>query len=161
MSGLTFHQMSAITIVATMLVLFVWDRWRYDLIAVTALLAGLLTGIVPADEAFSGFADPVIVVIAAVLVVSRAVARSGILNAAVQQLLARVDLPSLQIAILSGSVGLMSAFIKNVGTLGIFIPIAIQVARRSRQSPSIYLMPLSFGSLIGGTITQIGTSPIC
>jgi di/tricarboxylate transporter len=159
MSGFTFQQLAAIGIVLTMLVLFVWDRWRYDLVAMSALLAALVLGTVEPDDAFEGFADPVIVTIAAVLVASRAVARSGILDRAVQRLLAQVNEPSLQIGVLATAVGLMSAFIKNVGTLGIFIPIAIQVARRSRQSPSIYLMPLAFASLIGGTITQIGTSP--
>ena len=157
--GLTTGQMAAILIVVIMLAFFVWDRIRFDVVAITALLVAILAGIVPSEEAFSGFSDQVIVVIASVLVVSKAIARSGVLDRIVRRMLKGVDTPSVQIAVLAGAVALLSAFVKNVGTLGIFMPIAIQVARRSKQSPSIYLMPLAFASLIGGTITQIGTSP--
>lgn len=159
MFGLTPDQAAAIAVVVVMLGIFVWDRWRYDLVAMGALLTALAIGIVPQDKAFVGFSDQVIVVMASVLVVSKAVARSGMLDRAVRRLLKGVDSPSAQVGALSLSVGLLSAFVKNVGTLGIFMPIAIQIARRSKQSPSIYLMPLAFASLIGGTITQIGTSP--
>lgn len=159
MLGLTPDQAAAIAIVVIMLGVFVWDRWRYDLVAVGALLAAIGVGIVPQDKAFVGFSDQVIVVMASVLVVSKAIARSGVLDRLVRRLMKGVDSPSSQIGLLSLSVGLLSAFVKNVGTLGIFMPIAIQIARRSKQSPSIYLMPLAFASLIGGTITQIGTSP--
>jgi di/tricarboxylate transporter len=157
--GLTLDQLLAVTIVAAMLGFFIWDRWRYDVVAMVALLLAVMTGIVPNDKAFSGFSDQVIVVIASVLVLSRAIARSGILERAMRRIMNGVDSPSLQIGLLSGAVALLSAFVKNVGTLGIFMPIAIQTARRSKQSASIYLMPLAFASLIGGTITQIGTSP--
>lgn len=159
MLGLTPDQAAAIAIVVVMLGIFVWDRWRYDIVAMGALLAALAVGIVPQDKAFVGFSDQVIVVMASVLVVSKAIARSGMLDRIVRRLLKGVESPSAQVGVLSASVGLLSAFVKNVGTLGIFMPIAIQIARRSKQSPSIYLMPLAFASLIGGTITQIGTSP--
>ncbi len=159
MLGLTVDQSLAIAIVVLMLAGFIWNRWRYDVVAMSALLAAVLAGIVPSDKAFEGFSDPVIAVIASVLVVSKAIERSGILDRVARRVLGGIERPSLQIGILAGAVGFMSAFVKNVGTLGIFIPIAVQVARRSRQSPSIYLMPLAFASLIGGTITLIGTSP--
>ncbi len=157
--GLTLDQIFAIAIVVGMLAFFIWDRWRYDVVALTALLTALAAGIVPAEKAFDGFSEPVIVIIVSVLVASKAIAKSGVLERLVRGLLGGVKSPSLQIGFLSASVGLLSAFIKNVGTLGIFMPIAVQVARRAKQSPSIYLMPLAFASLIGGTITQIGTSP--
>lgn len=159
MPGLASDQAAAIAIVVVMLGFFIWDRWRYDVVALGALLAAVAAGIVPEDKAFVGFSDQVIVVIAAVLVVSKAIARSGVLDRLVRRLMSGVEQPSLQIGLLSAAVAFLSAFVKNVGTLGIFMPIAIQVARRSKQSPSIYLMPLAFASLIGGTITQIGTSP--
>lgn len=159
MPGMTGEQALAIAIVVIMLGFFVWDRWRYDVVALGALLAAVAVGIVPQEKAFVGFSDQVIVVMATVLVVSKSIARSGLLDRFVRRLMRGVHSPSLQIGVLSASVGLMSAFVKNVGTLGIFMPITIQIARRSKQSPSIYLMPLAFASLIGGTITQIGTSP--
>ena len=72
---------------------------------------------------------------------------------------AAADSTTLQVGALTAAVTFLSAFMKNVGTLGIFMPIAIQAAERSQRPPSLYLMPLAFGSLVGGTITQIGTSP--
>ena len=153
------NQIEAFTIVGAMLALFVWDRLRYDLVAALALLAAMLTGIVPAEKAFEGFANQVIIIIASVLVVSRAIARSGMIDAALRRVMQRIASPSAQIGILTACVTFLSAFMKNVGTLGIFMPIAIQTAGRSKRSASIYLMPLAFGSLIGGTITLIGTSP--
>ncbi len=155
----TTSQLAAIGIVVAMLVAFIWDRWRYDVVALSALLAAVVAGLVPQDDAFSGFSDPVIIVIAAVLVVSKAIAKSGILDRVVRRLLAGIDSPTLQIGMLGGAVALLSSFVKNVGTLSIFIPIAMQIARRSKQSPSLYLMPLAFASLIGGTISLVGTSP--
>lgn len=159
MLGLTLQQISAITIVVTMLAAFIWDRWRYDVVALSALMAAVVTGIVPQSEAFDGFSDTVIVVIATVLVIGRAVAQSGILDRLVRRLLQGVESTDLQVGALCAAVALLSAFVKNVGTLSIFMPIAMQVARRSKRSPSLYLMPLAFASLIGGTITQMGTSP--
>jgi di/tricarboxylate transporter len=157
--SVTLHQIVAFSIVGGMLALFVSDRLRYDVIAGLALMAAALTGIVPREKAFEGFANPVIIIIAAVLVLGRAIAVSGIVEATVRRLLKRLHSISLQVGALTACVTLLSAFLKNVGTLGIFMPIAIQTAERSRRSASLYLMPLAFGSLVGGTITQIGTSP--
>jgi len=156
---LTLHQIEAFVIVAGMLGLFVSDRLRYDIVAALALSCAALTGIVPRAKVFEGFSNPVIIVIASVLVLGRAIAVSGIVEAAMRRLLTRLRTASLQIGTLTACVTFLSAFMKNVGTLGIFMPIAIQTAERSKRSPSLYLMPLAFGSLVGGTITQIGTSP--
>ena len=156
---MTLPQIEALAIVAGMLVLFVTDRLRYDLVAAIALSAAVLTGVVPAKKAFEGFASPVIVIIASVLVISRAVAVSGVIDHAMRRLLRVVDSTTLQIATLTAAVSFMSAFVKNVGALGVFMPVAIQAAERRNRPVSRYLMPLAFGSLVGGTITQIGTSP--
>ncbi len=156
---MTLHQSEAFLIVASMLGLFVWGGLRYDVVALLALAAALLAGIVPADKAFLGFASPVIIIIASVLVLSRAIAISGVVELALRSLIGRLHSASAQIGALTACVAGLSAIMKNVGALGIFIPITIQTAERSGRSPSDYLMPLAFGSLIGGTITQIGTSP--
>jgi di/tricarboxylate transporter len=142
-----------------MLVLFATDRIRYDLVGGMALIAAALTGIVPKDHVFSGFSNPVIIIIASVLVLSRAIAMSGIVEGAIRQILQRASYTSLQVGILTSAVAGLSAFMKNIGTLGIFMPIAIQTAERSKRLPSLYLMPLAFGSLVGGTMTLIGTGP--
>jgi di/tricarboxylate transporter len=156
---MTLHQAEAFIVIAAMLALFMSGRLRFDLVAALALVAAVVLGVVPAAKAFSGFSNPVIIIIGSVLVVSRAIAASNVLDAWIGALLARVKSPSLQIGLLTASVGYLSAFIKNVGTLGIFMPMAIQAARRARRPRSDYLMPLAFGSLVGGTITKIGTSP--
>ncbi|MEO8835944.1 MAG: SLC13 family permease [Caldimonas sp.] len=156
---MTLHQIEAFGLVAAMLALFMSGRLRYDVVAALVLFVAVVLGVVPGPKAFHGFSNPVIIIIASVLVVSRAIAASSILELSVGALLKRVSSPSLQIGIMSAAVGYLSAFIKNVGTLGIFIPIAIQTARRSNRPRSIYLMPLAFASLVGGTITKIGTSP--
>jgi di/tricarboxylate transporter len=156
---LTLPQIESLAIVAGMLILFVSDRLRYDLVAALALSAAILAGIVPANKAFAGFANPVIIIIASVLVISRAVAVSGVIDNAMRRLLRHLHATTLQVAALTASVSFMSAVVKNVGALSVFLPVAIQTAERRNRPVSSYLMPLAFGPLIGGTITQIGTSP--
>src|SRR5450432_955661 len=156
---MTLPQIESFALVAAMLALFMSGRLRYDVVAALVLLAAVLLGVVPGAKAFHGFSNPVIVIIASVLVVSRAIAASSVLELSVGAVLKRIASPSLQIGVMAAAVGYLSAFVKNVGTLGIFIPIAIQTARRSGQPRSIYLMPIAFASLVGGTITKIGTSP--
>ena len=156
---MTLHQIESFGLIFAMLVLFMSGRLRYDLVAALVLFVAVLLGVVPATKAFLGFANPVIIIIGSVLVVSRAIAASNVLELSIGTLLKRIESPSLQIGVLAASVGYLSAFVKNVGTLGIFIPVAIQTARRSGRPRSIYLMPLAFASLVGGTITKIGTSP--
>jgi di/tricarboxylate transporter len=156
---MSLHQIESFALVVAMLGLFMSGRLRYDVVAAVMLLAAVLLGVVPVAKAFHGFANPVIIIIASVLIVSRAIAASHLLETTIGSILRRIGSPSLQIGLMAAAVGYLSAFVKNVGTLGIFIPVAIQTARRSGQSRSIYLMPLAFASLIGGTITKIGTSP--
>ena len=156
---MTLNQAEAFAIVLGMLGLFAWDRLRYDVVSAIALSVAALTGIIPTEKVFQGFASPVIIIIASVLVIGRAITISGIVEAVMRPLLHATRTTSSQVAMLTACVTFLSAFMKNVGTLGIFMPIAIQTARRNERSPSCYLMPLAFGSLVGGTMTLIGTSP--
>ena len=146
-------------ILAGALALFIWDRLRYDLVALAALLAAVVTGIVPAEEAFNGFADPAVVTVGAVLVISAAIRKSGMLDVVLRALAPVIERPGLQVAVFVTLVTALSAFINNVGALALFLPMAIQSARRAGRSPSELLMPLAFGSLLGGLITLIGTPP--
>lgn len=152
-------QIVTLAVLAGMVALFLWDRLRYDLVALLALLAAVLGGIVPAAHAFSGFSNPVLPLIAGALVLSAAIARSGAVELLVRWLTPLLRSPSLQVGVLVGCVAGLSAFVKNVGALAIFIPVAFQVAHRNDRSPSEFLMPLSFASLLGGSMTLIGTSP--
>jgi di/tricarboxylate transporter len=152
-------QILTIVILVVMVALFLWEKWRYDLVALMALLASVAAGIVPANRAFSGFANPVLPLIGAALIVSAAIGQSGAIEILVRRLRPLMQSPDLQVGVLVGCVVLLSAFVKNIGALAIFIPAAVQVARRNNRSPSEFLMPLSFASLLGGSVTLVGTSP--
>ncbi len=140
-------------------VFLIWGRWRYDLVAFVALLLALLFGVVPADQAFSGFGHPATVIIALVLIISRGLSNSGVI-----ELLARFFIDSSRklfahISIMSGLAAVLSAFMNNVAALALLMPLDIQAAAKSNRSPAITLMPLSFASILGGMITLIGTPP--
>ena len=152
-------QIVTIIILGCLVVLFLWDRLRYDIVALLALLAAAALGIVPADKAFDGFANPVLPLIAAALIVSVAIGQSGAVEVLLRRLNPLMYTKDLQVGVLVACVALLSAFVKNVGALAIFISAAVQVARRNKRSPSEFLMPLSFASLLGGSMTLIGTSP--
>jgi di/tricarboxylate transporter len=156
---MTLDQALAFTILAATMILFIWGRLRYDLVAVLALLLAVFTGIVPYGQAFSGFSDDIVIIVASALVVSAAVERSGVMEAALKKVAPHVTSVQGQIALLITAVTVLSAFVKNIGALAMMIPVALQIARRSKASPSCFLMPMAFGSLLGGLITLIGTSP--
>jgi di/tricarboxylate transporter len=139
--------------------LFLWGRIAYELVALLALLAGVLAGVIPVARAFSGFADDVVVIVAAALVVSAAVARSGAIETLMRPLLPYLGSPATQVPALAGAVLVTSIFTKNIGALAIFMPVALQLSRRTGTSASALLMPMAFASLIGGLITLTGTSP--
>jgi len=141
------------------LVLFVWGKWRYDIVALLALLAVTLTGIIPAGQAFAGFGHPAVITVAAVLIVSRGLLNAGVVNMLARQLSRVGDRPISQIAGLTTLVAILSGFMNNVGALALLMPVAIRMARKSGHSPSLLLMPLAFGSLLGGLTTLIGTPP--
>jgi di/tricarboxylate transporter len=156
---MTLDQFLAFAIVAGMMVLFVWGRLRYDLVAGLALLAAILAGVVPFDAAFRGFSDDIVIIVGSALLVSAAVARSGIIEAILHPLTPKITSTRAQLTLLVATVTMLSAFVKNIGALAMMLPVAMQMAKRSKTSPSVFLMPMAFGSLLGGLTTLIGTSP--
>lgn len=156
---MTFDQMMAFGVIGLMMAAFIWGRFRYDLVAAGALLAGLAVGIVKPEDAFSGFSDDIVIIVGSALVVSAAIGRSGIMEVALQRFAPNIATPRAQLVVLVVIVTALSAFVKNIGALAIMIPIAFQMAKRSGVTPSMFLMPMAFGSLLGGLTTQIGTSP--
>ncbi len=152
-------QIVVFSVLAATLGLFIWNRWRYDLVALGALLVLTIAGYVPAGQVFMGLGHPAVVTVAAVLIISQALSNAGVVDA-VSRLLNRVgDRSWVQVATLTGLVAICSAFMNNVGALALLMPVAISMARRSGRSPSLLLMPLAFGSLLGGMLTMIGTPP--
>ena len=146
-------------VLAATLTLFIWGRWRYDIVALMALLAVVLGGLIPAAQAFSGFGHPAVITVAAVLVISRAIQNSGLIGWLARGLEAFNRGPNFQTGAVVILVGILSAFMNNVGALALLLPVVIQTARQSGRSPAKLLMPLSFGSLLGGLVTLIGTPP--
>lgn len=156
---MTSDQGIIFAVLLTTLGLFVWNRIRFDLVAMLALLAVAVAGLVPTDELFAGFGHPAVITVAAVLVISQGLVNAGVVDG-IAQVLGRVgDRPAVQVVTLTAVVALCSGFINNVGALALLMPVAIWMARQSGRSPSYLLMPLAFGSLLGGTMTLIGTPP--
>ncbi|GBF31722.1 putative transporter [bacterium MnTg04] len=156
---LTPDQIILFSLLIFVFVFLVWGRWRYDLVAFVALLAALLTGVVPTDQAFSGFGHPATIIIALVLIISRGLSNSGVI-----ELLARffVDASrklAAHIGIMSALSAVLSAFMNNVAALALLMPLDLQAASKAKRSPALTLMPLSFASILGGMITLIGTPP--
>ncbi len=146
-------------ILALTLGLFLWGRYRHDLVALMSLMGGALVGVVPFDVAFTGFSHPAVVTVAAILVVSQALATSGAVEFATRPVQRLADRPLALLAGLTVTVTLLSAFINNVGALALMMPVTIRLAKQSGRSPSFFLMPVAFGSLLGGMTTLIGTPP--
>lgn len=156
---MTIDQGLAFAVIAATMVLFVWGRPRYDIVACLALLAAIAVGLVKPEDAFSGFSDDIVIIVGSALVVSGAIAQTGITELALQRVSRHLNSVPAQMFVLVATVTILSAFVKNVGALAIMIPVAFQMAKRAGASPSCYLMPMSFGALLGGLMTQIGTSP--
>jgi di/tricarboxylate transporter len=139
--------------------LLIWGRWRYDLIAFGALIVAVLAGVVPTDQAFSGFGHPATVIVALVLVVSRGLSNSGAIELLSKFLIDQSRSLRAHIGIMAGFAAGLSAVMNNVAALAMLMPLDIQVAARAKRSPGLSLMPLSFASILGGMITLIGTPP--
>ncbi len=156
---MTADQMIIFAVLVGALGLFIWGRWRYDIVAVLALLVVAITGLVPAEDAFAGFGHPAVITVATVLIISQALTNSGAVDTLGKQLSTIQDRPVLLVATLTGMTALCSGFMNNVGALALFMPIALQLCQKANRPASEILMPLSFASLLGGLITLIGTPP--
>ncbi len=156
---MTADQMMAFAIVVVMMGLFIWNRLRFDIVAALGLVAAVMTGVVTPDDSFVGFGDQIVIIVASALILSAGVSKSSIIERLVRKLEPAMKTTGLQVLVLSGTVMVLSAFMKNVAALAIFLPIALQVAQRANTPPSKLLMPIAFGSLVGGLVTLIGTSP--
>lgn len=156
---MTLEQGQIFVILVASMGLFIWGRWRHDVVAIAALLACVIAGLVPEREAFAGFGHPAVITVACVLVLSHGLQRTGAVNRLAQRLLPSGAgvLPS--IAALTSLGALLSAFMNNVGALALLMPIALQIAARLELPPGRVLMPLAFGTILGGMTTLIGTPP--
>ena len=145
-------------LVATM-ALFIWGRWRHDIVALAALVACVVLGLVPGAAAFSGFGHPAVITVACVLVLSYGMQSTGAVDVLARRVLPAEAGPTLAIAALTGLGAFLSAFVNNVGAMVLLMPLGMQLAARHGMTPGKVLMPLSFGTILGGMTTLIGTPP--
>jgi di/tricarboxylate transporter len=147
-------------ILATVIALFVSDRLRMDVVALMAVIALALSGVLTPDEALAGFGASVTVLIAALFIVGAGLSRTGVAAAVGGWIAERGgDDPKRLLILMMGAAAGLSAFMSSTGAVAVFIPIALDLAARTGTSPGRFLMPIAFASLIGGMLTLIGTPP--
>nr|MBP9035473.1 anion permease [Pseudomonadales bacterium] len=156
---MTQEQLLVVAILAAAVGMFLWGRWRHDMVALAALLASVLAGLVPARHAFAGFSHPAVITVACVLVLSQGLQSSGAADALTRRVLPARAGPTLSLTALAGLAAVLSGFMNNVGALALLMPVALQLAARLELPPARVLMPLAFASILGGTVTLIGTPP--
>ncbi len=147
-----------IVLIVTM-ALFIWGRWRYDVVALIALMISVALGAVPFDQVYTGLSNSAVITVACVMVISQAISKTGVLSRLVRRFGKLTKHPITHVASLTLITAFFSAFMNNVGALALMMPIAIQSAIDSKRSPSFILMPLALGSALGGLTTMIGTPP--
>ena len=156
---MTRDQILLLSLLALVFWLFIWERWRYDIVALGALLVATMGGVIAPHEAFSGLGHPATVTVAAVLIISRALTNTGVVDFATGLVKVALNRPSFHIAVIAGLGALLSTVMNNVGALALLMPVALQSSVEAQRSPAIVLMPLAFGTILGGMVTQIGTPP--
>ena len=162
-------QVAICLIIITTFILFVWGRWRYDIVSIVALFTLVLVDkilggessllIADPSQAFLGFGHPAVVTVATVLIISRALQNSGVVDLIVRSVKPFTNNKITHISSLSGVIAILSAFMNNVGALALMLPVTLKTAWEQKRSPSILLMPIAFASILGGMITMIGTPP--
>jgi di/tricarboxylate transporter len=157
--AMTQDQAVILALLLASFVMFLWGKWRHDMVAMGVLLVCVAAGLVPGAEAFAGFGHPAVITVACVLVLSSGLQSSGAVDVLTRIALPRAGRPTLSIAALTALAAALSAFMNNVGALALLMPAAVQIAGREGLPPGKLLMPLAFGSILGGMTTLVGTPP--
>jgi len=152
-------QILIFSIIAAMLLLFLWGRSRHDFVALAALMACVIAGLVPADQAFAGFGHPAVITVACVLILSRGLQDTGAVDWLARRVIPREAGRLISMATLLGVGAALSGFMNNVGAMALLMPVAIKMSHRLDLTPGQVLMPLAFGTILGGMTTLIGTPP--
>ncbi|MGA0846151.1 MAG: SLC13 family permease [Luteolibacter sp.] len=156
---MSIDQLGILWVLGATILLFLWGKWRHDMVAMAALLACVALGYVKPENAFVGFGHPAVITVACVLVLSRALQTTGAIDFLTARWIPRSAGPLGATAALTVLAALLSGFINNVGTLALLMPVAIHLASKHHLPPGRVLMPLAFGSILGGMTTLIGTPP--
>ena len=156
---MTQDQIILFTLFAAVFGMLLWGRFRYDLVAFSALMIAVVLGVVDSKSAFDGFGHPATLVVALVLVVSAGLVRSGAVLLITRTLVDASRSLGAHITLMGMIGGVLSAFMNNVAALALLMPVDIQTARKAGRNPGLSLMPLSFATILGGMVTLIGTPP--
>ena len=169
---MTLEQGIVLGVIVLIFGLFAWGKWRYDVVAVIGLLALVIADvfleqvlrrgesqIIDPAHALDGFGHAAVITVAAVLVISRALRNSGVVDLIARRIMPLAKNQLLHIASLCVVAMVLSAFMNNVGALALLLPVALKTAHEYKRSPSLILMPMAFASILGGMITMIGTPP--
>ena len=166
---MTPDQIAVIGLILVMFALFAWNKWRYDVVAVIALVALVALDAILGGETsklveepkrvLEGFGHPAVVTVAAVLIISRALRNSGVVDQISRSVMPFTKNQISHILSLSLVVMVLSAFMNNVGALALMLPVALKTAVDRQRSPTILLLPMAFASILGGMMTMIGTPP--
>lgn len=156
---MNLEQKMIVAILAVTIILFLWGRWRHDTVALFALLASVFAGLIPAANAFAGFGHPAVITVACVLVLSKGLQSTGAVNVLAGRILPDKAGATVSIGALVALGATLSAFMNNVGAMALLMPVAIQLASKQKLPPGRILMPLAFGTILGGMTTLIGTPP--
>lgn len=157
---MTLEIVLVLGILAASLVLFVTEWIRMDLTALMVLSSLALLGLVSPADAVSGFSNPAVITVWAMFIMSEGLTRAGIadqIGRQVTRMSGRSEVRMIAIFMLVG--GVLSAFMNNIGVAALMLPVAVEVARHGGVAPSRVLLPLAYGTLLGGLITLIGTPP--
>lgn len=157
--GIVSDQVILFCLLGAIFAMFVWGKVRYDLVAFGGLVLAVVIGVVPGEQAFSGFGHQATVIIALVLIVSRGLSNSGAIELVARHVVDAGRSLFGHISLMAGVSAAMSAVMNNVAALALLMPIDIQAAKKAKRSAALTLMPLSFASILGGMITLIGTPP--
>ncbi len=156
---MTFEIALTFGILLMAIILFVTELLRSDLVALLVLVLLVISGLVTPEESIYGFSNPAVVTIWAVFILSAGLARTGVTSRLADQLLRLAGKSENRLlAAIMSSTAAVSAFVINVGVAAIFLPVTLDIARRSGKTPSRLLLPMVYGTTIGGMIVLIGTS---
>jgi di/tricarboxylate transporter len=156
---MTQDNLLILAILAAMIGMFLWGRWRHDMVALGALLATVIAGLVPGAEAFSGFGHPAVITVACVLVLSGALQNSGAVDVIARHALPKDAGLAVSLGALVALGAAISGVMNNVGAMALLMPVAVRLSSRLGVTPGQMLMPLAFGTILGGMTTLIGTPP--
>ncbi len=148
-------------ILSATIILLVFEVFRIDLIAILAMLALGWTGILTPAETLSGFSSNAVIAMIAVMIMGSGIAKTGVMNKFSSYILKIVgkSKPKL-IGLVSFTVGILSAFMQNVGAAALFLPAVLNISKKEKIPASELIMPLGFAAIVGGTLTMVASGPL-